>query len=213
MALYITNSDNIIIKSDIMRLEAKIISLLAKDIKKEFTINEIAKNLGEHYSFVHRIVNRLSKDKIITKNIIGKSWACSLNLELEKTIILIKLSEIESKEKFYEKNKTLKLILNDFTDSITQISRNITVILFGSYAKNTATEKSDIDILVISQGEIELDKITKEIYAKYGKEINPILMDSNEFKNQKDKPIIKDVIKDHYILYGVEKFVNMVFKE
>ena len=196
-----------------MRLETKIIGLLSKNIKKKFTINEIAKNLGEHYSFVHRIVNRLFKDKIIIKNLIGRSYACSLNLESEKTIILIKLSEIENKKIFYEKNKELKLILNDFTDSILQLSGNITIILFGSYVKNTATEKSDIDILVISQDEIEVDKITKEIYAKYGKEINSVLMNSNEFKNQKDKPIIKDIIKDHYILHGVEKFVNMVFKE
>jgi len=64
---------------------------------------------------------------------------------------------------------------------------------------------------VISQDEIEIDKITKEIHAKYGEEINPVMMNPSEFKNQKDEPIINNIIKDHYVLHGAERFVNMVF--
>ena len=88
----------------------------------------------------------------------------------------------------------------------------ISIVLFGSYAKGTATKESDIDILLISKTKAGIDKITKEIYAKYGKEINPVIMTSEDFKRQKDKALIKEIIKDHYVLYGVEKFVNLVLK-
>lgn len=43
-----------------MKLELKIIDLLARNMERKFTINEIAKSLEEYYSFVHRTVNKLS---------------------------------------------------------------------------------------------------------------------------------------------------------
>lgn len=197
-----------------MKLELKIVDLLAKDVEKRFTINEIAKNLEEFYSFVHRTVNKLSKDGVVVKTKVGKSYLCSLNLENEKTATLIQLSEIEKRESLYTVNKELKLILEDFIKTLESQHKNIvTIILFGSYAKGIATKESDIDILLISNEKIEIEKVTKAIYAKYGKEIIPIVMTQNDFKKQKSKPVITEMIKNHYVLYGVENFVNLVFKK
>lgn len=194
-----------------MKLELKIVDLLARNTERKFTINEIAKSLKEYYSFVHRTVNKLIKDNVITKEKVGKSHLCSINLRNEKTIILIQLSEIEKKNEFYNSNKEIKLILEDFIESVRLINP-ISIVLFGSHVKGITTKESDIDILLISKTKAKIDKITKEMYAKYGKEINVIVMDSEDFKRQKDKTLIKEVIKDHYVLYGVEKFVNLVFE-
>lgn len=194
-----------------MKLELKIVNLLAKDIEKKFTINEIAKNINEYYSFVHRTVNKMVKDNVIIKNRVGKSYLCSLNIENEKTLALIQLSEIEKKNEFYNINKELKLILEDFIKSTESKIDIISIILFGSYVKGTATKESDIDILLISKEKTGIDKIVREIYAKYGKEINAIIMTPDDFKKQKDKTVIREIINDHYIMYGVEKFVNLVF--
>ena len=125
---------------------------------------------------------------------------------------MVNLSEIEKKNEFYNSNKELKIILEDFVKSIESAVNAISIVLFGSYAKGTVTKESDIDILLISKTKAGIDKTTKEIYAKYGKEINPVIMTSEDFKRQKDRAIIKEVIKNHYVLYGVEKFVNLVFK-
>ncbi|MBN1896679.1 MAG: nucleotidyltransferase domain-containing protein [Candidatus Aenigmarchaeota archaeon] len=194
-----------------MKLELKIVDLLARNVERKFTINEIAKSLEEYYSFVHRTVNKLIKDNVITKEKAGKSYLCSLNLETEKTIALVNLSEIEKKNDLYNSNKELKIILDDFV-KMTESVNPVSVVLFGSHAKGTATKESDIDILLISETKAGVDKITKEVYAKYGKEVNVVLMASGDFKKQKDKALIKEVIKDHYILYGAERFVNLVFK-
>ena len=197
-----------------MKLELKIVDLLAKDAEKKFTINEIAKNLEEFYSFVHRTVNKLSKDGVVIKTKVGKSYLCSLNLENEKSATLIQLSEIEKRENLYIANKELKLVLEDFIRTLESQHKNIiTVILFGSYAKGTATKESDIDILLISNEKIEIEKVIKGIYAKYGKEIMPIVMTQNDFKKQKDKAVITEIVKDHYVLYGVENFINLVFRK
>lgn len=190
-----------------MKLKLKIIDLLARNQEKNFTINEIAKTLKEHYSFVHRIVNELAEDKVIIKTKIGKAYICSLDFKNEKTTALIQLGEIEKRDEFYSANKELRLILEDFAKS-TQ-DNALTIVLFGSYAKGSATKESDIDILVIRTGKIEIDKITKEVYAKYGKEINPILLTQEEFKKQNNKAIIKEIINSHYVLYNVERFVSL----
>lgn len=196
-----------------MSLELKIIDLLSKNMEKRFTINEISKNLGEYYSFVHKIVNRLSKEDVITKTKAGKSYLCSLNLSNEKTLVLIQLGEIKKREKLYT-DKALKLILDDFVNSLESVNKTrMAIVLFGSYAKGTATGKSDIDILLTGKNVAGVEKITKEIYAKYGKEISPIIMTAGDFKKQKDEAIIREIIKNHYVLYGVDNFVKMVFEK
>ena len=195
-----------------MKLELKIVDLLARNTERKFTINEVAKFLKEYYSFVHRTVNKLIKDGVITKEKAGKSHLCSINLGSKKTVVLIQLSEIEKKNDFYNSNKELKIILEDFVKSVESADSPISIVLFGSHTKNTATKESDIDILMISKAKAGIDKITKEVYAKYGKEINAIVMTPDDFKKQKDKALIKEIIKDHYVLFGAEKFVNLVFK-
>ncbi len=196
-----------------MTLELKIIDLLSKNMEKRFTINEIAKNLGEYYSFVHKITNKLCDEDVITKIRAGKAYLCSLNLNNEKTLVLIQLNEIKKREELYA-DKALKLILDDFVNSMESLNkRRMAIVLFGSYAKGTATKESDIDILLIGKNVPGVEKITKEIYAKYGKEISPIIMTGGDFKKQKDEAIIIEIIKNHSVLYGVDTFVKLVFEK
>ena len=193
-----------------MRLELKIIDLMSKNLEKGFTINEIAKTLNEAYSFVNRVVNRLVEDKVIVAKKVGKALVCSLNLESDKTIALLHLNEVNRKESFYKENKKIKLILEDFLENLKSKFKDnlIFIVVFGSYAKGTAAKESDIDILIVAKKKPEITSLIREIHAKYGKEIVPILMTQTELKNQKEKPIIKEVIKHHYILHGFEEFIE-----
>ncbi len=195
-----------------MRIELKIIDLLARNIDKKFTINEISLAAKEYYSFVHRTINKLTKDGVITKIKAGKAFLCSLNLNNEKTLTMIKLNEIEKKISFFNKNKELKLILDDFFNLLKEESNIVSAVLFGSYSKETAAEKSDIDILIIYKNTLNLEKAIKEIHAKYDKEINSIIMTLTDFKKQKDKVLIKEIINNHIVLYSAENFINLVFK-
>jgi predicted nucleotidyltransferase len=194
-----------------MRVELKIIDLLMRNVEKKFTVNEIAKALNAYYSHVYKSVNKLAKEGVVIKEKVGKSHLCSLNFDNEKTIALIQLDEIERRNDFYNLKKEIKIILEDFVKAI-RPSNPLTIVLFGSYAKNIATKESDIDILVIGKNLAKIDIITKEIYSKYDKEINVVMMSAREFKKQKSKAIIKEIIKNHYVLYGVEKFVDLIFK-
>ncbi len=195
-----------------MKIELKIIDFLAKNIDKKFTINEIAKAIKEYYSFAHKKVIELIKDGIILKTRAGKAYLCTLNLENEKTLALIQLSEIEKRNEFYENNKEMKLILEDLVKALEPKYCILSVVLFGSYAKGNATEESDIDILLLTKNSLNIEKATREIHAKYGKDINSVVMTRDDFKKQKGKVLIKEIMHSHCVLHGAESFVGLVFK-
>ena len=190
-----------------MKIELKIVNFLAIE-GKEFTISEIARKLDEYYSFVHRIIGRLVKEGVVKKRKAGMAYLCSLNFS-EKALTMLKLAELEKKDELYTKNKQLKLILEDFLKPLE--NKLITAVLFGSYSKDVQTKESDIDILLITKDKAGIDKAVKEIYAKYGKEISAVSMTEAEFAKQEEKPVIKEIVKYHHVILGVDKFVNMLF--
>ncbi len=123
------------------------------------------------------------------------------------------LNEVNQTQEFYQKNKETKLLLEDFIKNLkTQLKENLIFIaLFGSYAKETQTKESDIDIIILTKKKTDITSTIREIHAKYGKEITPIIMTPKEIQQQKDKPIIKEIIKYHKILYGYEQFIQNTY--
>ena len=90
----------------------------------------------------------------------------------------------------------LKTILKD-------ILKNFSVkkaILFGSYAKNTPTEKSDIDLVIDSDGKllnIYFYGLLENLVEKLNKEVD--LFEISEI--QKDSKIYNDIQNEGVIVY------------
>ena len=73
-------------------------------------------------------------------------------------------------------------------------------ILFGSYAKNLQTKKSDIDIVIDSEGKllnINFYGLLEEIVEKMDKKID--LFEISEIK--KDSPLYNNIQKEGIIIY------------
>lgn len=67
--------------------------------------------------------------------------------------------------------------------------------LYGSYLSNTATEESDIDVLIVTEN--ENDDLTGKIWSltkRVNSRIEPYLIDKDRFINNKDSLLI-DLIK------------------
>ena len=77
-------------------------------------------------------------------------------------------------------------------------SEGITVYkayLYGSYLTNTATEDSDIDVLIVTEN--ENDNLTGKIWSltkRVNSRIEPYLIDKDRFINNKDSLLI-DLVK------------------
>ncbi len=135
-----------------MKLELRIVDLLVKSRGKQLSINYIAKNLDEFYSHVYRTVEKLAKEGVIVRTRAGKSLLCSLNRRSERTFALLELAEIEKRDEFLKRNKELKIMLNDFVESMESGGAGLqSVVVFGSYAKGNAARGSDVDVLVVAE--------------------------------------------------------------
>ncbi len=100
-----------------------------------------------------------------------------------------------------EKYKLLKLLrrypeLGIILEDILKISRERLIVLFGSYAKFSAKEDSDIDLYIETQDQKIRHKI-KEMHSKVS--IKTGSFDVNSL-------LIKEIIKNHIIIRGVEEF-------
>lgn len=190
-----------------MRLQLKIINLLSQ--KPNLTINQAAKELNEAYSFVNRVMQRMIKEGLIKKQEIGHSLLCKLNIKNDKTKALMALNEVNKKQEFLEKNKEIKLIAEDILKGIKADS----IAIFGSYAKNIQTKGSDIDLFIITEKKADITALGRNIQARYNREISPIILTRKELEEQKDKPIIKEIIKNHVTLAGFENFINLMIED
>ncbi len=181
----------------------KIINYLGKNIEKKFTMHELSNLVNLPYASFYRTIQGM--DYVLNIEIIGKSKVVSLNLNnpIIKSHLIV--SSDEERRKFIEKQPIIKKINNE-------LKTKDVVVLFGSYAKGTQTEKSDIDLLIINKDGKKSLSFSK--YENlYKKEINTIYITNKEFiqmLKDKEENVGKQALKNHIILNNPEIFWECV---
>jgi predicted nucleotidyltransferase len=178
------------------RTRVKILNHLFFEVD-ETHIREIAGKLEIPVSGVKREVDNLEKVGIIKK----KKTKISLN---SKCNFLDDLRNI-----FVKSDGIVYPIAEAFTDIEADF-----VFLFGSFARGDYNEESDVDLMVV--GDSSLDKIIKVISPVekvIKKDINPTVWKLEEFKKNKDKGFVKDVMKKGIIMIkGDENELRKIVK-
>lgn len=164
----------------------KILELFLQFSSKDFSIRGIARELKLSHATILTYINDLQKLNLIKKK--------------ESTLYPTYYANSESqKYKFYKKN-WLIFRINE-SSLIEYIQKEVipnSIILFGSGAKATFTEDSDIDIFVEAK-EVSLDLTKYE--KKLGHKVN-LLFESNI--NHLSKELRNNIING-IILYGFVK--------
>jgi len=171
-----------------------------KDYKLEIVNSLIGKNwhvrgLAKHLKINHMVVFRKFKE-LYNENVLdyreeGKNKIYFLKKTLEaKSYIFItenyKLIQLLKKH----------LFLRNVIEKIQGDKRIQLAVLFGSYAKDLANNKSDIDVYVDTEDKQikkDLELINSKLNIKIG-------------KYNKDNLLIKEIEDNHVIIKGVEKF-------
>ena len=180
--------------------ELKVLEEFSFDYNRKIYGREIAKKLKMNQKTVSNVLNRLEKENILKFSREGRNKYYYLNKFNENIKEIVKIIEINRKIRFLEKYKKIKDLFNKLEKRTEGIG-----VIFGSYARKEAGEKSDLDIFVsgkISDLE-DLEKI-------YNIKINVVKSSKDKFN--KNEPLIKEIIKNHIILKGVEEFINLIWQ-
>ncbi|OGZ66605.1 MAG: hypothetical protein A2822_03210 [Candidatus Staskawiczbacteria bacterium RIFCSPHIGHO2_01_FULL_41_41] len=152
----------------------------------------------------------LEKDKVLVHKTIGTNKVYSLNFENIITKNYLTLSETVETTAFLEQVFLIKKI----TKEIFNLNLPGTIILFGSYAKKTFHEDSDIDLFYLGQVTDKEIQNIKNIGKTYGETINvkKSTLKNFELGLRKKDPLIIEIIKNHILLQNHEQFVNALWR-
>ncbi len=172
------------------KLELDIIELL---LKNENHVRGIAKKLNESHSTILRKLNNLKKENVIDSRREGKNKIFYLKENLVSRTYILQ-AELHKLSKLLRKHPELSIIFED----ILKKTNERLVVLFGSYAKGLAKKDSDIDIYIETKSR-SVKKVVEDVHSKINVKIGTFDTKS---------PLIKEIIKDHIIIRGIEVFYD-----
>ena len=160
-------------------------------LKRENHVREIAKSVNTNHMNISRKIKELSKENVVDFKTEGRN----------KTYFLKKNSEAKSYAIMAENYNFLKTLskyptLRTVIEKIQNNKKIKMAIIFGSYAKGTLKKDSDIDVYIDtmdSKIKKELEQIDSRLSVKIG-------------KFDRENLLIKEIIKNHIILKGVEEY-------
>ncbi|MDI6720893.1 MAG: nucleotidyltransferase domain-containing protein [Candidatus Aenigmarchaeota archaeon] len=192
--------------------ELKVLQPFCADYRASFHVRQIAALLGMNHATAALALKNLEKKNVLRSMREGRNKKYSLNLDNFLAKNYIENTESVRTAIFFERHFIIKKMLSEFVPSI---FRETPVILFGSYAKESFTRESDIDILLIkSDGEKNTVKLLEEFGARHNKKIQIQKMTQEIFKKglmEKD-PLVSEIVKNHIILNNTAVFVDILWR-
>ena len=184
--------------------ERETLLILFKEFAACYNANSISKILKISHVGAQKIFKRLLKENLIEDKQIGKSIIYRLRLEDDYVCKLISfLLADEANSKFKRWKEEFKALFK----------KDRVVMLFGSAIKNYEAAR-DIDIILIigKKDYKEVKKIMNEKQELLPKELHSIEMTEEDLiKNiKKREKAVMDAIKNGVILYGQDKYVEVI---
>ena len=178
----------------------RILSLLLETPRKLVSRKELFEYTKLGNAPLSQGLNRLVSAGLIIKVKKGKKESYYINIDNDYSKLI---KELWAKEKIKLRNLDyeIKIIISEFLRSTIESSGINQAILFGSWAKGTASANSDIDLALIFKGdvrELEVAKITKSLEHKFGKEIQTHCFTEKGF--EKKNALINEIKKDGIVL-------------
>ena len=183
--------------------EREAILILFKDFTSYYNANSISKILNISHVGAQKMLKRFLNEDLVTSKTIGKSIIYKLNLNNNYVLNLIIFLLADETNKYKRWKEEFKELYKG--DRI--------IMMYGSAIKNYA-HANDIDIMIVMENkEIKgVNEILKKKENILPKKLQAIKLTTEDLlENIKKRDIVVlDIIKNAIILYGQEKYVEIL---
>ena len=189
----------------------RILKIIYED--KYINLSNLIKRAKTSPNLVLSYINKLVNFNVVAEQKSGGKIKVHIrnlmpNFKSNESKAIYSLIELDKKEIFFKKYKNLKIIFEQLYDLFDE---NIKfVIVYGSYARFSATKESDLDLLIVGKLNDEKRKRLREAFITLDIEPSIKIETLKHFKNNLNKPLYKNIIKEHVIVYGEYSFINML---
>ena len=169
---------------------------------EKLSATEISKRCRIPQQTVSRGLNELSENNLISYRIEGRNKLFYIDLKKLSSKNILNIIENHKSLTFLLENKDIHVILNDILPTCNGL------MIFGSYAKGTASTISDLDI-VIFRSKRKIDDIKR----RYTTEINEHYTSYSEFSKllKKENPLSIEIAEKHVMFGNISKMVDILW--
>ena len=193
--------------------QLNILSVFKKDIFVSLTFKQIKQQSRQKSNNIVQIaLKEFRRHDLLKTKVTGNVTAYCLNLNNNLTLSYLNLIN----ESEISKSKVPIKVLDSIQKRIFKHTEFFILIVFGSYAKNQATKKSDLDVAVIVESEQTKKEINPFLETIKRREVIPIdyhVFTRGEFLEMLKADIEnigKQIFKSSIVHYGYIPYCNMI---
>ncbi|MBS3138675.1 nucleotidyltransferase domain-containing protein [Candidatus Woesearchaeota archaeon] len=183
--------------------QLNILRVFKKDFFESLTFKQIKEESKQKSNNIVQIaIKEFKEHNLVKTRTTGNVTTYFLNFDNNATLAYLNLiNDLE-----IQKRKFPKEILTEVQQRIVKQTSFFILIVFGSYAKNKATEKSDVDIAVVVESEQTKRDIAPLLETVKRREIKTI--DYHIFTRSEN--VGKQIYKNSLIYYGFIEYCNFI---
>ncbi len=188
----------------------KIMQLFYKDKTAKLHLREIARQTKLYEPSVTRFLNSLEKDRILKSERDGNLKKYSIK-KAARTYFIFEAFDLE---KFERLPGIRKNAIKTYIDNLQE--KPIFAILFGSTAKGTYKDDSDIDILLVNNNKLSVEKAEKEVDALTAMKISTFQIKYKDFlidQKMKEDKVVQSAITSGYPLINHIQYYEVLYSE
>ena len=181
--------------------------------KKETHLLDIAKNLKLHPFSLQKTLKSLKG--ILEEKKTGRTIVLKIDKNIKDYFELIYL--IEDYKLKNGGSRILRLLVKSLKEFFSKDKNVLTCVLFGSFARSSFSEESDIDLLFVVKSKVKkIEEKCHQFSTLLGREINPIIMNEREFRIALDtkEPAIASLLEpsQRLLVIGKEYFLRNTYE-
>ena len=188
----------------------KILQLFYENKKSSLHFREIVRKTKLHEPSTASILKLLHEESILKSQKVGNQKHYMLQLNTESFLWF----EQFDYKRFQKLPSIRKNAYHYFMEALSE--KPLIVLLFGSTARGTSSQQSDIDLLLITNSKIDLKKAQEHVETLTGIQINAIQMTLSSFQKElklKEEPVIQSALATGYPLFNHIYFYEVLFNE